>query len=515
MSGSSLSSADPKDFIVALNHAFLEDFYSAAAEYLDLFPNDRAPLVAASRDLFGRYFKIARAAFSSDAAAAARGGGGMGGIGGGMGGIGGGGERVESRGELLPAKGLMAALATMAADLSGIHRMLPEASLGDRATEVVERAVRSRVGAAFTSLEADLADALDSAADVVSAAPPFSGSGSGSASNDGSGGGNPLLLRQFVVLSDALLSGVAEVLADVRALLEERPMLVASWREEFEGMIRGHATSLLHALLARLCVTAGLGSGSGSGRRVGSGAGAGGETRAFMFSPTSPLAPPTTHTSRQQRRRDGGGSSSGEIASGGVGVGSAAGTSTVFASTSTSAAALPAPLLLVYARLANFLQTDGVPHIARELEAFFPGGGGGGGGGDSGDIGGGGGGGGTFSADECLRMSEAAATSLVSAYVEASGRRLSLMVRKSVSTPNWLDMKEPRDVRPLADFLLDDLAGIEAETAQILEDGGHGHGGGGGGDGGGGGGGGVSGGGQGCPFIHSRAIAKKTTTCES
>ena len=31
MSGSSLSSADPKDFIVALNHAFLEDFHSAAA----------------------------------------------------------------------------------------------------------------------------------------------------------------------------------------------------------------------------------------------------------------------------------------------------------------------------------------------------------------------------------------------------------------------------------------------------------------------------------------------------
>lgn len=305
----------------------------------------------------------------------------------------------------------MVALATMAADLSGIHRMLPEACLGDRAAEVVERAVRSRVGAAFTSLEANLADALTSAADVVAAAPPSS-----SSAKDGGGGGSPLLLRQFVVLSDALLSGVAGVLADVRALLEERPVLVASWREEFEGMIHGHATSLLHALLARLCVTA--------GRRVGP------EMR--MFSPASPLAPPTP--SQQKRRRDG------ETASGG-------GTSTV-ACTSTSAAAtatLPTPLLLVYARLANFLQTDGVPHIARELESFFPGGGGGGGG--------------TFSADECLRMSAAAATALVSAYVEASGRRLSLMVRTSIATPNWLDMKEPRDVRPLADFLLDDLAG--------------------------------------------------------
>ena len=134
----------------------------------------------------------------------------------------------------------------------------------------------------------------------------------------------------------------------------------------------------------------------------------------------------------------------------------------------SSTAAWPTPLLLVHARLAHFLETDGVPHIARELESFFPG--------SSGDGGSGGAMGGAFDAEECLRMSEAAATALVSAYVEASGRRLSLMVRKSIFTPNWLDMKEPRDVRPLADFLLDDLAAIEAETAQILEDGGHGQG---------------------------------------
>ena len=99
---------------------------------------------------------------------------------------------------------------------------------------------------------------------------------------------------------------------------------------------------------------------------------------------------------------------------------------------------MPTPLLLVYARLATFLETDGVPHIARELESFFPGGGSGGGGGMGfGDEG-------TFSADECLRMSAAAATALVGAYVEASGRRLSLMVRRSMSTPNWLDMKVRR-----------------------------------------------------------------------
>ena len=81
---------DPKAFVVDLNRGFLEDFHSTASEYLELFPQERAPLVAAARDLFGRYFKIVKAALSA-----------------------------SNGGGLIPAKGLMAALATMAADLSG------------------------------------------------------------------------------------------------------------------------------------------------------------------------------------------------------------------------------------------------------------------------------------------------------------------------------------------------------------------------------------------------------------
>ena len=57
---------------------------------------------------------------------------------------------VQTR--LVPAKGLMAALATMAADLSSA-RLVPRLGLGDRAAEVVERAVRGRVRAAFHALE--------------------------------------------------------------------------------------------------------------------------------------------------------------------------------------------------------------------------------------------------------------------------------------------------------------------------------------------------------------------------
>ena len=55
----------------------------------------------------------------------------------------------------------MAALAQMAADLSGINRLVPEIRLGDRAAEVVETATRERVGAAFRALELKLADAIE------------------------------------------------------------------------------------------------------------------------------------------------------------------------------------------------------------------------------------------------------------------------------------------------------------------------------------------------------------------
>jgi hypothetical protein len=358
---------DPRAFVVSLSATFLEDFRETAGEYAELF-KDREPLVSLGRALLQRYFAVVKR-----------------GLAGGAGTL-----------DVTPAKGLMAALAQMAADLSGINRLVPEIRLGDRASEVVETATRGRVGAAFMALELKLADAIKKAGADVEAR----------VTNEGDEPG-AFLLRCFVELSDVLLAGVKEALADTRSLLEERPVMVASWREEFESLVRGHATSTLDALLARLTHASGTGQSAAAASTSGSAS-------------TSPLAPPSTR------------------------------------------GAAPAPLLLVFARLASFMETDGVPHIAHELQSFFP---------TSSEVNQ------SLFVEEAARvMSAAAADALVRAYVDLSARRLSLMIRQSIAMCEWNDMNEPRDVRSVASFVVTDLEAVEGETRLILEDGGHGSG---------------------------------------
>ena len=341
---------DARAFVVSLSASFLEDFRETAAEYAELF-KDREPLVALGRELLQRYFGVIKLGLAGGAGAGASVG-------------------------TTPARGLMAALAQMAADLSGINRLVPEIRLGDRAAEVVETATRERVGAAFRALELALADAIDrTAADVEARVTNADAGGGGT--DDGEVGA--FLLGRFEELRDATLAGVKEALADTRSLLEERPVMVASWREEFESLVRGHAASTLDALLAGLRSAAG-----------------------------------------------------------------------------------PAPVLLVHARLASFMETDGVPTIARTLDAFFP----------------------ASSPTETHRTlfaekERAAACArvadrLVRAYAAAQSTRLSLMIRQSVALARWDVANEPRDVSPVVAAVAAALVAVETETAGILEDGGYG-----------------------------------------
>ena len=155
---------DPRAFVEAVDRAFLVDFRAVAAEYFELFPieRDRAPMVKATKALFADYFRVVSGALdfsepdgpeqpdgseptSSREPPSAR-------------------STFGSRvPPLPPAKGLMQALATMAADLADAHRLVPEAGLGDRAAEAVERAVRRRVDAAFARLDRNLDVALETA----------------------------------------------------------------------------------------------------------------------------------------------------------------------------------------------------------------------------------------------------------------------------------------------------------------------------------------------------------------
>lgn len=371
--GASTSQAAPpldmKAYISSLNQSFLGEFHAATEAFGKLFAKDvssRPALVKFTKDVFAEYFDVIRDVFAPLID-----------------------DKTISPGSLLNPKQLMCAMGTMAADLSSIHRAIPEAALGDRAVEAIERAVRSRVNAAFVCLERDVVRGLDCALEASESVSSPSSSKS--------------LLQCFVAVSDTFLTSARSALADVEALMDERPILLSTWREEFACMVQGNFTNLIHALVARLIV-------------------------GVSANPTPAPNPAPLSTP----------------------LGDA-----VKALTSTAAAAPPPPsFMLVCARLSFFLETSAVPHIATALTKMFP---------ASAATGGG------FDVASAREMCASTASVLLSAYVEQRAQRLGFMIRKSLTAVDWSAMREPREVRPLADFIAEDLDAIELECAQILD----------------------------------------------
>jgi len=371
--GASTSQAAPpldmKAYISSLNQSFLGEFHAATEAFGKLFAKDvssRPALVKFTKDVFAEYFDVIRDVFAPLID-----------------------DKTISPGSLLNPKQLMCAMGTMAADLSSIHRAIPEAALGDRAVEAIERAVRSRVNAAFVCLERDVVRGLDCALEASESVSSPSSSKS--------------LLQCFVAVSDTFLTSARSALADVEALMDERPILLSTWREEFACMVQGNFTNLIHALVARLIV-------------------------GVSANPTPAPNPAPLSTP----------------------LGDA-----VKALTSTAAAAPPPPsFMLVCARLSFFLETSAVPHIATALTKMFP---------ASAATGGG------FDVASAREMCASTASVLLSAYVEQRAQRLGFMIRKSLTAVDWSVMREPREVRPLADFIAEDLDAIELECAQILD----------------------------------------------
>ena len=378
-----VSERNLKDFMSALNQSFLGEFSNASEAFEKLFSNvnsARNALVKFTKDAFGEYFAFIREIYAphvdkTDMIAA------------------------SSSADLLNPKQLMCAMGTMAADLASVHRSVPEAALGDRAVETIERAVRSRVGAAFMCLERDLVRELDAtyvAAKAVSAAAANRASGADAATSKS-------LLHRFIALSDTLLTSVQTLLSDVESLMDERPILISSWREEFAYAVRGHFASLIHALVSRLIV---------------------GSPIAPNPAPNpTPLRTPLAVAVDEARE-------------------------------SSSKTPPPPRFLLVCARMCAFLHTSATKHIADALTKMFP---------ASSAMGG------SFSLDETRAMCESASHVLLMWYVEQSAQRISFMIRKSLTAVDWSKAREPREVRPLADYIADDLATIENECAQVLD----------------------------------------------
>lgn len=333
---------DPRLFIVSLNQEFLAEYARGVASFGDLFPDGRKALLDASRELFQEYFRVVRTVVT------------------------------PPPGSAPPADTLMIALGTLSADLGAIHRLTPELTLNDRGAEVVERAVRHHVSGLFGAVERELSTAIDEAREGV-----VSGRGEEPTLEGQS------LLKHFQEMCERLLAAIDVAIGELRVLLNERPVLLASWRDVFLDLVQGSFQHMFSAMSARFAE---------EGPKLG-----GSETGA-------------------------------------------------------------GPLLLVLARLCVFLETNGVAHVMESLAADFAGGG-------AGDCP-------AFNAGEVIRALRTQASQLVGWYVEGQGRRLSLMVRRSVASTNWLQHPAPKATRPMCDSLLDDLAGMEGEVSQLLDDGG-------------------------------------------
>lgn len=355
--------ADVREFVSTLNRAYLGELMKTAKQYKDLFPESRRALVDLSRTSLAEYMALLKRVLSPD------------------------------EGKLPSAKSLMSALAQLAADLSGVSRVLPEARLDDRAAEVVERTVRHHVIGLFQRLEervaASLAGALadlpqaGAAAEAVNYAP---------------------LLRVQVVTCNDLIEGLSEVLREISALQEERPVLLASWKDIFAALVQGQAQTWFTGLTATIISAAGLPPMPEAARMM----------EALQASPTPPAASDPTPA--------------------------------------------PAVFLLFLLRMTRFLEARAVEAVMEKLAAFFHTGGAEGEGDEP-----------TFNSGAVMRLLRTAQSRLLVGYVQQQGRKLSKLVRKSMASPNWLDMKEPRDVRPVCDFILAELKVVESEVAQLME----------------------------------------------
>uniref|UniRef100_A0A7S4L5S8 Vacuolar protein sorting-associated protein 51 homolog n=1 Tax=Paramoeba aestuarina TaxID=180227 RepID=A0A7S4L5S8_9EUKA len=59
---------------------------------------------------------------------------------------------------------------------------------------------------------------------------------------------------------------------------------------------------------------------------------------------------------------------------------------------------------------------------------------------------------------------------LLKQYVGAQARRLSRMIRKTIDTPDWMESKEPRGVRPVLDMIFDEFKTVDNEICRVFQD---------------------------------------------
>ncbi|KAK9141478.1 hypothetical protein Syun_010878 [Stephania yunnanensis] len=114
-------------------------------------------------------------------------------------------------------------------------------------------------------------------------------------------------------------------------------------------------------------------------------------------------------------------------------------------------------LVLVLAQLSVFVEQNAIPRITEEIAASFSGGGVRGY--EYGPA---------FIPGEICRMFRSAGEKFLHLYINIKTQKISNLLRKRFTTPNWVKHKEPREVHMFVDLLLQELGAIGTEVQQIL-----------------------------------------------
>lgn len=120
---------------------------------------------------------------------------------------------------------------------------------------------------------------------------------------------------------------------------------------------------------------------------------------------------------------------------------------------------ISAGLVLVLAHLTLFIEQSAVIRINEELSSFFSGGvrglkhap--------------------TFVPAEICRIFRSSSESFLHLYIKMRTQKISLLLKKRFTAPNWVKHKEPREVHMFVDLLLHELEEIRTEVKQILPEG--------------------------------------------
>ncbi|KAK4351725.1 hypothetical protein RND71_031038 [Anisodus tanguticus] len=117
-------------------------------------------------------------------------------------------------------------------------------------------------------------------------------------------------------------------------------------------------------------------------------------------------------------------------------------------------------LVLVLAQLSVFVEQNAIPRITEEIASSFSGGGS-----RSYENGP------AFVPAEICRTFRAAGEKFLQHYINMRTQKISVVLNKRFTTPNWVKHKEPREVHMFVDLLLQELDSIVKEVKSILPEG--------------------------------------------